>query len=393
MTKKVTLTEKLKEQIRKVVGGDIAFDKIAVYEAVVASTRPISQRNSAYDGAVLTEAYLNQMVEYLAEESVPVQVMHNNEVLPIGKVFSAGVLDVEQGQKDLNALFYVESDSDFANKIDLGIIDEVSIGSLPKHALCSECGFDYAANGNELAFYFRECDKGHVLGENNVHLNLTKMANWSELSLVGKGASDKPKILGTAKQRLSKDSYEKLAASGISPDRVDLTYLHCSATQPPENNEDVDMDLKALTTQISDLSAAKAKLELTKEQVDTQLSAANEQLQSAKDKIVDLETQLAANSDSELSVKLADVEAKLADADRAKEYLAKQVKVACVAADIKLAEDASLDDQIEALEKAQVRLAAIPRGGVLQGSEVDREALDNLTASAQHNSAFSLRNK
>lgn len=364
MAKRLTLTETIKGYIRAAVGDDIDTSKVAVYESVAASTRPINQSSTAYHGAKMTFGFLGEMAEHLKTESVPILTMHNGGMLPIGKVIHADVLATGDDH-DLNVMFYVEADSEYAGKIDLGIIDEVSVGAVPEHAFCSECGFDYMAPGNEMSFWFRECDKGHQIGQNGVHLRLTKLRSWKELSLVNKGASSKPKILGEAQQRLAKQLPQKLAASG-----VDLTHtvLFCSSSQPTQ--EDPTMDLTALMAQVQTLASDKTRLELQHGQVSEQLTAAQAQVASLTAELAAANTKLNELNAGDAAAKLATAEAQLS---KLTEFVKEQSTHAAVAAGLELAEDATVEARLDLLKTAQVKLAAIPRGGVAKGAEDDSD--------------------
>ncbi len=381
MAKRLTLNDHLRGLITAAVGDEIDFEKVAAYEAAAASTRPISQRHTAYNGAKMTFGFLGDMAEHLKNESVPILTMHNGEMLPVGKTFHADVV-ANGDDHDLNALFYVEADSDFAKKIDLGIIDEVSVGALPEHAFCSECGYDYAAPGNEMAFWFRECDQGHVIGEKGVHLRLTKLKSWRELSLVNKGASSKPKILGEAQQRLAKQLPERLAASGLD---LSHTVLFCSSTKP--TNEDSPMDLTQLMAQVQTLASEKTLFEQQAKHASEQLTASQSKVTSLTEELTAAQAKLTELEGSEVAAKLSESEAQVT---RLSTFLRDQAKKAAVAAQLTLADDATDDQVIAVLEEAQVKLAAIPRGGVAQGANdgVD-EAVLSQRQEWQHNAAFS----
>lgn len=372
MAKRLKMTDTIKGYIRAAVGDDIDTNKVAVYESVAASTRPVNQSSTAYHGAKMTFGFLGEMAEHLKAESVPILTMHNGGMLPIGKVIHADVLATGDDH-DLNAMFYVEANSDYAEKIDLGIIDEVSVGALPEHAFCSECGFDYMAPGNEMSFWFRECDKGHQIGQNGVHLRLTKLRSWKELSLVNKGASSKPKILGEAQQRLAKQLPQKLAASG-----VDLTHtvLFCSSSQPTQ--EDPTMDLTALMAQVQTLASDKTRLELQHGQVSEQLTAAQAQVASLTAELTAANTKLNELNAGDAEAKLATAEAQLS---KLTEFVKEQSTHAAVAAGLELAEDATVEARLDLLKTAQVKLAAIPRGGVAKGAEDDAD--EQLLAASQ----------
>lgn len=364
MTKRLVLTDELKQAILKAAGtDDFDFSKIVAYESVAASTRPITQRSSPYHDARMTETYLREMAAHLMDESVTLQVMHDNQMLPIGKVFAADVFAAEAGHYELNAAFYLEADSEHVNKIDLAIIDEVSVGTLPKHAYCSQCDFDYMSD--PYALFYRECPNEHKLGEDGVHLRLTSMASWKELSLVNKGASSKPKILGAAKQRLGTEQYRQLAAS---EDNLEMRYLACSVTPKPQppNPEGTAMDPKTL-----ELAQANGRLESEKTSLEASLTSSKAALEAAQSKIGELEAQLATAN----AAKPAEFDAMKTQVASLSEFLTKQYKVAVVAAGLELKEDATADEMVAAIEQAQIKLSAIPRGGVSQNADNGSETV------------------
>lgn len=358
MAKRLVLTDKLKQQIIAAAGDpDIDFSKIVAYESAAASTRPISQRTTAYHNAQMSEGFLREMVTHLTNNSVTLQVMHNNEMLPIGKVFASDVFAAEAGHYELNAAFYLEADSEHVSKIDLAIIDEVSVGALPKHAYCSECAFDYMSD--PYAMYYRECPDEHVLGENGVHLRLTALDAWKELSLVNRGASSKPKILGAAKQRLGTTEYQRLAASN---NMLDLTYLSCAHTPNPETTTPKGnaMDPKTL-----ELAQSVGRLESEKTTLEASLTASKAALDTAHTELSTVKAELAA----EKAKVPADVEGLKAAQDKLTAFLAGQYKHACVAADLQFKEGAIADEMVAAIEQAQIKLGTIPRNGVTKPAD------------------------
>lgn len=362
MAKRLVLNDKLKQQIIAASGDeDFDFSKIVAYESVAASTRPVNQKTTAYHNAQMSEGFLKEMAGYLQANSVTLQVMHNNEALPIGKVFAADVFAAEAGHYDLNAAFYLEADSEHVSKIDTAIIDEVSVGALPKHAYCSECSFDYMSD--PYAMYYRECPDEHTLGENGVHLRLTNLDAWKELSLVNRGASSKPKILGAAKQRLGATEYNRLAASNSN---VDLAYLTCSATPTPQTTTPKGnaMDPKTL-----ELAQSVGRLESEKNTLELSLTASKAALDTAKQELETMKVELAA----EKAKVQPDVEALKASQETLTAFLADQYKSACVAAELQFNEKATAEDMISAIGQAQIKLAAIPRGGVTQPANQPEE--------------------
>lgn len=366
MAKRLELTEKHKEAIRAVAGDpDMDFSKIVAYEAVAASTRPISQRSSPYNGAQMTEAYLRQMSAHLKANPVTLQVMHDDYTLPTGRVFMSDVFAAEAGHWDLNAAFYVlASETALLEKIDTSIIDEVSVGTMPKHAFCSQCDFDYMSEPYYL--YARECPNEHQLGKDGVHLRLTEMSTWTELSLVNRGASSKPKILGAAKQRLGAETYQRLAASGAQPDLSFLFSAVTLAPQPPKTNPTGEV----MDPQMLELAQTNGRLESEKKTLADQLTASQAALTTANTEIADLKTKLeAASTDT-----VKELDTLKASHATVTTFLSAQYKAACVAANLTEVPNATPEQMIAAIDEAKVVLAAIPRGGVTDPADKQQPA-------------------
>src|SRR5687768_12100353 len=166
MGKRLEITPKIAAAIERSTGGSVDPNSVAVFEAIALNTLPISKKGSLFEGAVASESLLLGMAEYLNgdENFVP---LHNNhdqgEALPIGRVFAGEARRTPMGTTEIRALFYLAlSETEFIEKIEAGVIDEVSVGVAPKHITCSECGFDYA--GKEATFdhlWERTCENGH----------------------------------------------------------------------------------------------------------------------------------------------------------------------------------------------------------------------------------------
>ena len=235
MTKQLEKTTEIIDSIKSSVDNDdLDVSKFAVYEARMLSTEAITQKGF-YDGARVSRSTLVEMAEYVNQKgtSVPLQVMHETRgMLPVGKVFSAGVRDMPNGETELMGRFYIPEDgpdgeqTKLINKIESSLVDEVSVGLLAKKAICSECDFDYfGPEADFLNILTLTCDNDHTIGENGTHIRLVGMDMFAELSLVGKGAARDAKILSRAKssQSLSKETVERLAASGIPAEAHVLT--------------------------------------------------------------------------------------------------------------------------------------------------------------------------
>ena len=79
MTKRVELTEELKNKIRTRCGNDIDFSSAAFYQARIVSTEPISQ-DSIYNKAQLARSTVFELEEFFNNDpqlNVTLQVMHD----------------------------------------------------------------------------------------------------------------------------------------------------------------------------------------------------------------------------------------------------------------------------------------------------------------------------
>lgn len=370
MTKRIELSDRIKKLIRESVEDDIDYNNIVVYEASAASTRPITQKGSPYDGAVLSYSFLQEMANTLPEDLVTLQVMHEDHFLPVGRIFAAEVYPADQGHHELNVLFYLDKSSEYVSQIDLAIISEVSIGALPEHAYCSECDFDFRTSYYAMAY--GECENGHEIGVDGCHLRLTKLEKWKEVSLVNRGASDKPKILNSAKQRLGKEEVQRLAASG-SP--ADTLYLFASSakTSKPNSEEptmNVNEHLLELSQKNGRLESEKSTLEAANLTLKDDLKNRDETITTLNARVQELEND---GTVKELETQLSSSTSAL---EKATAAFRPQYELACTAAGIEKVEDANLDTMIQVVEDAGIKLAAVPRGQQTETGEEEAKFSD-----------------
>lgn len=296
MGKKLDITEEIKAAIIRSTGdAEYDFSKISVFEATALNTLPVTKRG-LFDGAVTPEMTLMQMANYVSKdhkESVPMHVIHETDVLPIGRVFDAKVIPDENGVPSLQALFFIGNEHPvYVAGVDNGSIDEVSVGLRSQHLNCSQCGWDFlGADATMDNIWEARCANDHLMGKDGVHVVLNGMERWMELSLVPLGAGKNPKILSRTKSLLGNQSYEKLAASGIAPE---VTTLFASHKQKTPTKPESKMDLKEAVTLNGELSG--------------KLSVAEFKATTAEAKVTSLTTE-----NTELKAKVADLEAKKAD--------------------------------------------------------------------------------
>lgn len=303
MSKQIQMTAEIEAQIKASVNDtNLDVSKLAVFEARTLSTKPI-KKYGLFNGAKVSVGTLQQMADTLNAKggAIPMQIMHNTDVLPVGRVFQGQVTDMGTGDVELKTLFYIPKDkTELVNDINNSVIDEVSVGLLTEHAFCSECNFDYFGEEADIMNRINlTCNEGHTIGEKGVHVNLVGVASWSELSLVNRGAAKDAKILSRAQLNMNADTMKKLAASTVpletrfltesyKMDKINLKetttmdkevfgMLQASATELATVKLELstkDTALKAVTTE---KEALEASLKSTKEELDALKASAPEQ--------------------------------------------------------------------------------------------------------------------
>lgn len=264
--KQVEITDEILGQIERVTNTTIDPDNIVVFEAAALSTRPLHKPGSIYHAARPSRSMLEQMAAGLnsGEHSVPLHTLHlQGGEIPKGRVFHASVADEIDGSSTLRAMFYLPlAEKELIEKINLSILDEVSVGVKAEQALCSKCGFDYFGEDADFTHLWEQtCDNGHTLGENDTHLKLVGLDKWMELSLVSRGASDKPKILSRTKQLVSKDEYDRMAADGTPLEALVLftsTVMEPSPMPKTPTPEELAAEAAAAEAAAGSASAAAA---------------------------------------------------------------------------------------------------------------------------------------
>lgn len=315
--KKITATPELVAQIERATGVTVDGDEIVIFEAAALSTKPLSKRGSIFHEARPSRQLLVDMAEAMmtGQASVPLHLNHQQgHEMPSGRVFAASVSDQSDGSSILNAMFYLpKSETSLIEKINLGVLDEVSVGVRSQQGLCSKCGFDYfGPDADFMNLFDQTCDNGHTIGVDGAHLKMVGLGDWMELSLVSRGASNKPKI----KSHSREGAPERMAASGVP---LDALVLYASA--PTEIDE---MDLKkieemlgsfgekltAMEGRFDALDGTSAELTTAQARV-AELEASAAELEEAKAKIAELEA--AAVEGTEAKAKVEELEGKVAE--------------------------------------------------------------------------------
>lgn len=307
MSKRVQLTEALKAKIRLAIDNPSApVDQFYVFEARFLSTEPLS-KGGLLRGARVSASTLREMEAQINTPggALPLHIMHEDQFLPVGKVFSASVRELPTGETEIRGQFYLpDTELELINKIETSVVDEVSVGIRTNHAFCSECEFDYL--GEDATFVNiidLTCNNGHTIGINGVHARLVGLKGWDELSLVGTGAANKAKILPNSKHSMSKHSLHKFNTSEKS-----IGYLVLSASNKIDDNpEDIVKTTKGVKAMPTEFEALLSKYEgQVSESKDMQvkLAAAEDQIKSLEAEVV----KLSADCDDK-ATKLAAIEA------------------------------------------------------------------------------------
>lgn len=279
--KQVEKTPDITTKLQNAVGAGVDTSNLAVFEAVALNSLPIRKRHPIYKDAVHPQNFLHEMASSLNGESLPLHLVHNDTVLPVGRAFYGEVVS-NFGISELHTLFFVDKQAnpDLVSTLDNGTVDQVSVSVLPKAVVCAECGFDFLGEDADLWDHILTGTdpKGHTMGKDGAHAIISGLEVFNEISLVGKGGARNARILNRDDQKLAgSTTYKRLAASGIEPSVVTLV-----ATSEPLN-----MDLSQLVAELTD---AKAKITVA----DAKVTDLTTQLTAATAKVTDLEAKVAA---------------------------------------------------------------------------------------------------
>lgn len=373
MSKKVPLTDRIKGLIAKHTDNSVDASTVSVYECIAINSLPITKRGTLYQGAVLDAQTMYEMAEYVNNGgAVPLHNLHDQDVaLPIGRVFSAEVRSTFSGTTELRTLFYLpNSEVDLITKLDTNVVDEVSVGFMPKKIQCSKCGFDFL--GAEATFeniWTLTCNHDHTIGEDGVYSKLSGLGQWMELSLVSKGAANNAKILSRTKQLMGEQEYNRLAASGIKPEATTLFTIATKETK---------MDMEKLILQLSQATGSV----MLKDAEIAGLKASVTALTAERDQLKAREIPNVADVQAKLTAAEAEVATHKTLAESALKFVRTEADRLAIAAGLtKPAETADLSALTASIEASRAKLADLPTGGAAQGSSAGSGADTKLEAS------------
>lgn len=423
MAKRVDIDERLRQHIEAKCGADVDTTKFVAYQARILSTEPISQ-NSIYDGATTSAATITELEEMANDplRNTCIQTMHNNQVLPIGRLIVTKAVDeFETGARALYGTFIVSTEhSDIISKLDAGIIDEVSIGFGGKKLICSECDKDFKEADEmmqwmaAMAGICPHCEA--KFGKNGAHLNIIGVDKLYEVSLVGKGAARNPKILDKSKQ-LALAANQKQIKASLSQIRDEVLNLTVTGKLTDEKENEMDLSevmakLDKLAERIQEFednvngrleemakteSAApvEAPVEEPAAEVEENPKSEEAPVEEAPAEEAPAEEEAPAAAEEVVEEAPAEEEVNAAEAELSemKSFMLAEVNKVLVASGAeKLPEDASFDSIKNALESSKLTLAAsIPVGGVANAADSNAEEPGNCRYSANQLAALKLK--
>ena len=384
MTKSVTITPELSAKFKAKFGEEADINKFYIIKVRAISTEPIHQ-GSIYNGATTSVETLDEMANTVnfTDENVGVLTQHDSEKLNVGRVFAAEV--VNEGSATAMyahmAILRTDDTKNLIEKIENGVLDEVSVSFTPRHAICSMCDFDYMGEDATWEHWITQtCPEGHTIGKDGCHLKINGAKSFSEISIVNRGAANKPKILDRASY--SENELKQLAASGKNPEMFVATF-----TQKMENKMDPVKEEVELSAE-EKIAALEAKNAEMQKALD--LNEKVKVLESEKAEYLDKIAALTAENDkfkADLEASTAEKDAKIEELSAAKAeqetklseamaFLKKEIEKVLVASgetNLNVPED--LDGMSKLLsERQQILASLVPAGGVSVPAGSGREA-------------------
>ena len=384
MTKEIEMTDELLMKFKNKFGEDADTSNFYMFECRALSTEPVHQ-GTIYDGATVDSGILAAMADKInnSDENIGIHIMHNDFDLNIGRSFSARLGVSENGHNELFAtcaLLRNEENKSIIEKIENNILDEVSVQFLAEHAYCSECHWDYM--GEDASFenwWDKTCANGHTVGFDGCHLELEGLANFSEISVVNRGAAKNPKILSQKKRTLfNEGELMSLAASGKAPEFLVATFNN--KLENVMTKENVTLSAEEIAEMQAQLADLKQKLDLGEKvkELETSLSEKEKALEDKEKALEDKEAEVNTLNEAH-EAKVEELNGELSEVKAQKqallEFLQEQVKKVALAAGKKDVEVPSDLGEISAMlnENQQILATLVPAGGVSQSVNYSEE--------------------
>lgn len=366
--KELDITPQIEAAIYRVNGGQkIDLSKIAVFESRSLNTRPLRRRTGLFAGGVTLKNTLDEMAAFLnaSDEGIPLHLMHNTELLNVGRLFEARVDQARDGQWELSSLFYIpRTEAALIERINTGVTDQVSIGIQGKRLQCSHCDFDYR-QGDMMNLMSLTCDEGHEIGVNGVHVLIDGLDQWMEQSVVDTGAAGGARIVNRENAKYQqRDDFYRMAAKTHQNDHETYTPLIANLNEIL-SEEKPTVDKAELETFLNEKFEEQNKsVAASLAAKDTEIAAAVERAEAAEGRVAELEAAAAAAEDAPNAEKVAELEAALETANASlatvAEFLKDQAKKAQVAAGVKTpVEPETIEASIEVIEGSGRHLAGL----------------------------------
>jgi hypothetical protein len=293
--KRIEVTERIKAFIKASVGDEIDYTQVAVFEATAVTSLPLNKRGTIFDkGQITAETFIEAANLINTGTFVPLHTLHEQGYeIPVGRLFYGEHVRSNQGVDELRVLFFLDGTSpDLISRLDTGVLEEVSVGMQFKRLLCSTCNIDLMEDNESI--WSQTCKNGHVMGMGSNHVKPDGVANFREMSLVSKGASNGAKVLGAQKRLLASAYYKDgsaLAASLKDPEFM----LFGSPTELAEEDPMLIAELQAKLTK------AEGDLTLTataKTEAEGKVAVLEAAKTEAEGKVAVLEAKLAAEAEN-----------------------------------------------------------------------------------------------
>lgn len=384
MPKRIDITDDIKAKVIANMGSEPTWEQIAVFEMTAVTSLPLSKKWSIFDQAQITAQTFEEAATYLnAGGYVPFHTLHNQGYeIPVGRVFYGEAQKNIKGFDELRVLAFIDltAHEDLANKIDNGVVEEVSVGMSFKQLLCSACGDDLMSDESKL--WNQTCANGHVIGMGNHHLKPNGLGQFRELSAVSKGASNGAKILGIQKRTLAADFGKPelaLVASIKSPEFMLFTQ-HANLDSEPVLGED-PVVIAELQAKLTNAEAKSAEVQAKLTAAEAKAAQIEESAAIVTTKLADAETALATTQAQVDTLEAAKNELEAAKVELEAAKATAEAQLAEAQAKVKVFEDAET-------AKLSQRPFRIPLGGVAGLNAAHSDADKPKTTAVGASSAF-----
>ena len=405
--KRLEITESLRRALiaKGMISEGESPSGMSFYQFRTLSTETIKQ-NSVYNYAKVTPATLEEIARLINEDkrNTPIQTMHDTRVLPVGRAVQASTHEDEFGVRALYVNGGVsEEHPELVNKVDTGIIDEVSINFMGKHLYCSACNkdvLDHPSGPVALMFGFCPHCEG-TLGTEECNLTIDGVKSLHEISLVGQGAAKNPKILDKAKHlSLAANAQElKVGLSNLSTELQTICLGYKQEKEDPKMEktlEELVAQFKILADKIGVLEAkfsTEVSPETPKEDPKTETPKEEPKTEAPEAAPKTEAPEAAPKTEAPEAAPVVDTEKEemKASLSKLKSFAIEEVnKVLVAAGKTKLStETSTVEDMKKALSDSSLTLAAsIPAGGASMRSDKEVEVLGTETSAL---SAFKTR--